>query len=408
MGAITSLQPGTLPVDPGGLATVTLTVRNTGTVVDEFSIEILGETTAWASADPPSISLFPGAEGTSTITFRPPRAPSTRAGQVSFGVMARSKEDPAGSVVAEGALDVSPFLEPTAELIPRTSHGSRSGRHDVALDNRGNIRLEAAIEGIDADRLVRFDIDPPNLSVDPGVASFAKIAVKPAKTFLRGPAKSRPFTIAIKPDAANASPIVLDGSYLQESILPWWFVRALIALVALIVALVLLWLLVLQPSIKSTAADTLVEFGFSPKPGSPAGGGGGGGGGGSPTPAPAGALVVTPPPGGGVTQVDGRLDTTNNAVIPKAGTLFVTDLVFSNPTGAAGDLTLERTTPSGTTQLMVLRLENFRDLDFHFVTPITVRIDETLALVANCTTSPPGPAAACTPAVFYSGYVQAP
>jgi hypothetical protein len=109
-----------------------------------------------------------------------------------------------------------------------------------------------------------------------------------------------------------------------------------------------------------------------------------------------------------VTQVDGRLDTTNNAVIPKAGTLFVTDLVFSNPTGAAGDLTLERTTPSGTTQLMVLRLENFRDLDFHFVTPITVRIDETLALVANCTTSPTGPAAACTPAVFYSGYVQAP
>jgi hypothetical protein len=408
VGAITSLQPAALPVDPGGVSVATLTVRNTGTVVDEFAIEVIGDAAGWATAEPASISLFPGAEGTATITFRPPRAPSTRSGQLRVGVMARSKEDPAGSIVAEATLEVSPFLEPTAELVPRTSHGSRTGRHDLALDNRGNTRLEAALEGIDPDRLVRFDIDPPNLAVDPGTAGFAKIAVKPVKTFLRGPAKSRQFQLAIRPDAPNASPILLDGSYLQESILPWWFVRALIAAIALLVALVLLWILVLQPNIKSTAAETLVDFGFSPKPGSPAGGGGGGGGGGaSPGPAPSGAIVVTPPPDGGVTQVDGRLATTNNAVIPKTGTLSITDLVFSNPSGASGDLTLQRTTPSGTTQLMVLRLENFRDLDFHFVTPITVRIDETLALVANCTSSPTAPAAACTPAVFYSGYIQA-
>jgi hypothetical protein len=57
----------------------------------------------------------------------------------------------------------------------------------------------------------------------------------------------------------------------------------------------------------------------------------------------------------------------------------------------------------------VLRLENFRDLDFHFVTPIAVHAGETLALVTACSAPvPPAPATACTPAVFYSGYLEGP
>lgn len=412
MGAIASLNPSMLAVEPGTEAALEVTVRNNGSVVDEFTIEVLGDGGPWATAEPASISLFPGAEATSRITFRPPRASTTRAGNVGFGVMARSREDPAGSTVEEGSLDVAGFLDPSAELIPRTSHGSRAGRHDLALDNRGNVRLEAALEGLDADRLVRFDMDPPTLSVDPGVAGFARVLVKPVKRFWRGPAKTRPFQLTVRPDAAGATPVIVDGSYLQESILPWWFMRAMIALAALLIGAILLWLLVLQPQIKSTAAQTLVDFGFSPKPGSPAAGGGGGATpkpGTTPAPAPSNPLTVTPPPGGGRSQIDGRLDTATNAVTPTDGTLFITDLIFSNPTGASGDLTLQRTSLTGTTQVLVLRLENFRDLDFHFVTPITVRAGETLALVASCgppttpTTTPP----ACTPAVFYSGYLQA-
>jgi len=394
-------------VDPGGEVVVALTVRNSGSVVDQFAVEVLGDAGPWATADPPTLSLFPGAQETTRITFRPPRLPSTPAGSVRFGAMVRSREDPDGSTVEEGTLEVGGFLAPSAELAPRTSHGSRTGRHDVALDNRGNLPLQAALEGLDPDRRIRFEFDPPALAVEPGGVGFARLLVKPARAFWRGPAVTRPFQVAIRPDAPGSVPLVVDGSYLQESILPPWFLRALIALAALLIGAVLLWVLVLQPQIQSTAAETLRDFGFTPKPGSAADGGGGGGGGETPSPAPSDSLNVTPPPGGGQTQVDGRLDTTANAVSPNAGTLYVTDLVFSNPTGASGDLTLERRTSSGTAPLLVLRLENFRDLDLHFVTPITVRTGETLALVANCTppTTPTTPAA-CTPAVFYSGYVQ--
>ncbi|NJD28503.1 MAG: hypothetical protein FIA92_09420 [Chloroflexi bacterium] len=404
MGASASLEPRTLAVEPGGEATVALTVRNNGSVVDQFTIEVLGDAGAWATAEPPSLSLFPGAQETTRITFRPPRAPSTAAGPMRFGAMVRSKEDPDGSTVEEGMLDVGGFLAPAAELVPRTSHGSRTGRHEIALDNRGNLPLQVALQGVDPDRLVRFDFDPPALSVEPGAAGFAKLLVKPVRTFWRGPAKTRPFQVAVQPDAPGSTPLVVDGSYLQESILPWWFLRALLALAALLIGAILFWVLFLQPQIKATAADTLEEFGFTPRPTASRGGEESGP---PPTPAPSDALNVTPPPEGGQTQVDGRLDTVTNAVGPTAGTLSITDLVFSNPTGASGELTLERRTPSGTTPLLVLRLENFRDLDLHFVTPITVRTGETIALVAACTPpAGPAPPAACTPAVFYSGYVH--
>jgi hypothetical protein len=406
MGAFAALEQATLAVEAGGEVAVNLEIRNTGTVVDEFSIEILGDAAAWATLDPPAVSLFPGAQGSTRITFRPPQASSTAAGAIRFGAKVSSREDPTGSTVEEGILHVGAFLAPAAELIPRTSHGSRGGRHDLAIDNRGNVRLEAALEGLDPDRLVRFDFDPPTLSVEPGVAGFARVLVKPVRRFWRGAPKTRSFQVSVLPDVAGATPVVLDGSFLQESILPPWFVKAAIGLLALLIGLVLLWVLVLKPEIRSSAAQTLEDFGFSPRPGSSAAGGGNGG---PATPAPSGVLTETPPPGGGQGPVDGRLDTAVNAVTPTAGTLFITDLVFSNPTGAGGELTLERTSPTGTSALLVLRLDNFRDLDFHFVTPIAVRAGETLALVASCTAPvPPAPAVPCEPAVFYSGYLQGP
>ena len=94
--------------------------------------------------------------------------------------------------------------------------------------------------------------------------------------------------------------------------------------------------------------------------------------------------------------VDGRLDRTHPR-LDGDGTLFVTDFVFSNPNGAEGALVVLR----NDTPLLQLRLENFRDYDLHFVTPIVVGPDDTLNLSLACTS--PG---SCDPAVFYSGYVR--
>ena len=94
--------------------------------------------------------------------------------------------------------------------------GSGSGTHDLAIDNRGNARLNAEVEGTDADRQLKFDIKPPGVVVEPGMAGFAKVRVSPVKRFWRGQPKTRPFQLFVRPE--GGTPITIDGTLLQESV----------------------------------------------------------------------------------------------------------------------------------------------------------------------------------------------
>jgi hypothetical protein len=322
--------------------------------------------------------------------------------------------------VEEGSVTVGAFADPHAELVPRTSRGSGSGSHDLAVDNRGNTRLSAEIEAVDADQQLTFDVKPPAVVVEPGMAGFAKVKVMPAKRFWRGQPKTRPFQLFIKPE--GGLPITLDGTMLQESVLPPWFLKALLLALLAIVALVIFWLFLLKPSIQTAASEAVASPLASLKddvnealdnaglPTMPAGGSGSSE---PPTAAPPTASLppgVTPPPSApptatpdpGVTipglgsPIDGSLSKAAPTRTFK-GTLFLTDFLFSNPNGQEGALVVLR----NDVPLMRLRLENFRDYDVHFVTPIVIAAGDQLNLSLVCEA-----AGECDPAVLYSGYLR--
>ncbi len=417
MGAVVSLSTKAVEVAPGAEAACGVTIRNNGTVVDQFSVDVLGDAAAWAAADPPTISLFPGAEGTTTVHFRPPRAASTAAGTFAFGVRVQSAEDPAGSAVEEGLVTVGAFADLFAEIVPRTSRGRRSASHEVAIDNRGNTRLNATVEASDADQMLTFDVDPPGVVADPGTATFSKVRVRPRRRFWRGQPKTHPFRVAVEPESGPL--INLDGSILQEAMLPRWTLTALLLALAALAAAIVFWLAFLQPAIQSAATKALADAGITPLPSAGASTGGSGGGS-TPTPAATpGDGGVTPTPGSGTPTptptpsgptpppvvagqpVDGRLAT--DGTYPNSasfdGPYFLTDLVFANPNGRSGSLELRR----DAFVLVTLRLENFRDLDFHYVTPILIQPGKTLTLAATCTGANASP---CDPSVYFSGFVR--
>lgn len=419
VGATVTLAVPVVRVEPGQEASVELRLRNAGSVVDEFTLDVLGPAGAWATVEPPTVPLFPGAEGAAKVIFRPPRHSSTQAGPITYGLRAESREDPAGSYVEEGTVEVGSFIEPYAELVPRTSRGSRGASHDLAVDNRGNVRLNATVEAADADRLLRFEVAPPSVVVEPGDAGFSKVKVSPTERFWRGPSKTRSFQLQVTPE--GYLPITLDGALLQEAILPPWFMRALIALAALLIGAILLWFLVLRPTIQSEIGPAIAELRDDTNAALAAAGlptmatgadDGGPAASPSPTPSPTPEVSLEP----GVTPapptpspapvgpfipglgnlVDGSLDGTATSISP-TGTLFITDVVFSNPNGREGAIVLLRDGQP----LLRLRLENFRDLDFHFVTPIVVASGQSLDLSLVCTGS-----GTCDPAVYYSGYLR--
>lgn len=424
MGATAILTPGELEVAPGAEVVATIRVRNTGSVVDEFTLEAVGVAKPWAVFDPPKLSLFPGAEGSAEVTFTPPRDSSTPAGTVPFAIRVASKEDPPGSVAEEGALQVGAFEDVFVELIPRTGRGRRHARFNIAVDNRGNTALAGALAAVDPDDQMVFAFKPPSVSAVPGAAAFSVLDARPRKTFLRGPAVTRPFLVKVTPDGDGSEPSTGDATLVQEAIIPRWLPRAIAGLFGALGVLAVLWLALLKPEVKSTAtvaaqqavaaplaeaSKQIAQLAMATGQTVP------------PPIDPATATTVTTAttvpaavvkPGA---PTDGRLEVNANRqvdsfTVPNGKVLSLTDLVLENPRGDSGELRVQR----GNGTLLLLRLDNFRDLDYHFVTPVTFSGGQVLTLRVTCanTATPAGggvagaAAAPCTAALYFSGLTR--
>jgi hypothetical protein len=236
MSVVTSLSRVDPAVDPGGQVAVTVKIRNAGSIVDRFDVDVVGPSTGWARVDPPSLSLFPGVEGTVTVTFAPPRAPTPRAGIYPFGIRVRPAADPAGSNVEEGKVTVTPFTSVTAEVIPQTSRGARVARHSVVVDNRGNAPSEVVVAAIDPDRRLTLGVDPVRSVVAPESRVDFRVRVEVDDPFPFGPARPRPFQVSVEP--GRQAPIPLRATMSQQPLLPGWIppvagVAAVVAVLAI-------------------------------------------------------------------------------------------------------------------------------------------------------------------------------
>jgi hypothetical protein len=103
-------------------------------------------------------------------------------------------------------------------------------------------------------------------------------------------------------------------------------------------------------------------------------------------------------PAGGGQATDGVIAAGGQVTVPAGKTLYVTDLVFTNSSNTAtGPLGLNR----GTTTVLNLQLENFRNLDFHFVTPIVVSAGQQLSLQCGSGSTD---CSGTTASIYFSGY----
>ncbi|WP_461012307.1 COG1470 family protein [Streptomyces capparidis] len=419
MSVTASLDASSVTVEPGSETGVALTVLNPGDTVEEYRFEVVGACAGWAAVEPRSVSLYPGESATAAVRLRPPRTSEVPAGQVPFGVRVIPTSDPTGTVVPEGVVTVLPFTEITPELVPRGSHGAWGGRHRLAVDNRGNAAITVHLTpGTDSER-ARVTVSPEQLTIPPGRAEFAAVRVRPTERIWRGTALTHPFRIAVTPEAGDVPPVVLDGSYEQEPLLPRWLPRALLATVLVAVALVGLWYALLRPAVRSEAREAITpervekaleegratpdgsagtagaaagagpdgaagppEQAGAPSPSAPgaaSGGsaganGSGGGGGAGPAGDPTSARVETKDAVGGETSTDTAYR------VPDGKTFALTDIVVQNPQGDAGTVVVS----NGDAPVLRLALENFRDSDYHFVTPILVPEGGTVTMTVDC------------------------
>jgi hypothetical protein len=239
-GVSATLTDEQLQVAAGGEVECEVQVRNTGRVVDQFTVQPIGQPAAWAEVDPDALQLMPNQEGAARIRFRPPRSADVPAGRIPFSVQVVSRADPAVMVRIESSLMLEPFGVLQAELIPRTSEGRRSGEHKLVVTNAGNELVEAQLEVGDPDQKLRIAVRPRRVQLPPGHWAPAQIMVRPRRLRLLGQPLTHPFQATItRVDPAgrqDAAPTTVEGGMLQRALLPAWVIpaaaAALLALIA--------------------------------------------------------------------------------------------------------------------------------------------------------------------------------
>jgi hypothetical protein len=397
MGAAAWLEDTEVAVAPGLESEVELRVRNTGSVLDEFSFAPIGMAQGWISIEPAVLSLFPGAEQGVRLHFRPPRLHTTLAGASPFAVKVVPREDPESTAVVEGTLVVAPFEERSVDLVPSTSRGRRAGTHGLIVHNTGNAPLILGLGGVDPHQQLAFDFNPATLNIEPGTAQHTQVRVRPRTRFWRGEPRTWPFHLVLTEE--EKEPQFVPGALLQEPLLPSWFGRAVAGVAAGIVALIALWFLLAKPLIEDTAKDAvqsqlspietaLVAAGITLPPTTVKGG---------TIPPPPTPTTTISPLGDPVTF---RLSLSSpQYAVPAGQTLYITDITLQNPNSNTGQVTIA----VDNQPIFDSGLDFFRDLPNHYVAPITVPAGSTLTTTVVCT-GPPG--GQCTAAATFGGFLQ--
>lgn len=407
MSTVVILDQSELEVLPGEEASCGLRIRNDGAIVESYTVEVLGDAAGWATAEPDTMSIYPGTDGYGIIRFQPPRSSQVIAGEVPFGVRVTPVERPADQSVVEGLVRVLPYADTTAELTPRTSTGRWRGRHEVAVDNRGNSPLKVALSGSDPDQRLRVAIRPAALSIEPGQAAFAQVAARSRRMRWRGAPATFPFQVRVDSEETE-EPLTLDGATVQLPLVPSGALRVLAAVLALLLIGAGLWFAVLRPAVRSTAQEAAndkmepavqkveeaqQEAQEAAQEAAAAAG--------KPTPTPK-KTVVAPPPQqqpntvavipSGASSLARRLATasrrgasdTDSVTVPAGRITVLTDIILQNPQGDEGRLDLLVNNQT----LLTVSLANFRDLDYHLVSPIEVLPGQVISIRTTC--SAPG------------------
>ncbi len=230
-----TLSPPDAALVPGSVFHGTLTVRNTGPEVEQYTLAPAGGLAAWTRPVDAQLRLWPGDTGTVEVRVDLPRASTPPAGATTVGVTARCGD---GTVAAaEEAAEVAPFAE--LAVLPPEPHALWTARRalvHVVVVNRGNVGLAVHLRASDREGQLAWTGRPhgEQRSLGPGESVRWPVGLTLRKVRWLGREVPLQYTAAASaPPVAGAPPEgVASGSLTQLPLVRrWWLGLALLLVV---------------------------------------------------------------------------------------------------------------------------------------------------------------------------------
>ncbi|MBZ9751574.1 protein kinase [Deinococcus sp. HMF7604] len=138
-----------IQLSPGVPYELDIMLANTGRTVDHFRVSLDGIPPEWVRDAHGEVQLNPGMQGQTSLTILAPRDSRSRAGVYDVKVLARSRENPAESGSAPMTIEVLPFHDLTATLLPAVRRTWRRTTYVLRVENKGNTPQQALTKLLD-------------------------------------------------------------------------------------------------------------------------------------------------------------------------------------------------------------------------------------------------------------------
>ena len=260
-------------VTPGQAERVPMTVRNVSGIVESFSLTPLGPAAPWVEVLPTEVSLFPGDEGTATITFRPPRVPGVVAGEYVVAIRALSQVMRDSASTDELLVTVAPYYQASSDIARSTFTVRTKAETQLEIVNRSNATVVYHVSAVDPEGYMKVELEEDKVSLAPGETAWVTLRLKLAPRLLGTANENRMVTAQIVPvrNADTDAPIVDVEPMVQRvtvlhkpfiTLRMGWFGRIvfLITILALIMAVVFARVRANTPPENSGAPPVPVNF----------------------------------------------------------------------------------------------------------------------------------------------------
>jgi hypothetical protein len=241
---VASLSTQRLDVAPGETAELTVTVTNTGSVVDEVRVSVASPLGAFTTVTPSALQVYPGAQATAHVAVSPPHEDGPWAGPhpLVLDLASTRSEGEQQRSQHQVTVVVGARVGMTARLVPAhtTGRGTRF-RSNVEVTNQGNTPMHVSLHPRDDYGRLRWGRQAGPVSVPPGAADAVPLTTK-SRTNWWGDPDPLPFEVNVRgaPEAVDQDDWEqrLEGRRDQQAALSGWRIWALVAAVVAVLLLV--------------------------------------------------------------------------------------------------------------------------------------------------------------------------
>lgn len=190
-------------VEPGATVEVVVDVVNTGDLIDGVTARVIGLPEAEVAVEPQLLPLFPDATGQLRVSITVPTTQPAGTHPVTVEVISHG----AGAPTQHLDLDLSVSARPAARLVrsPEVVRARRAGRFLIAVENTGNVALDATLGSVLEDSRTATRFTPETLRVEPGTSTPVLLVVRGPR-MLTGSEVERPVRVVLTGRRAYSIP----------------------------------------------------------------------------------------------------------------------------------------------------------------------------------------------------------